>query len=314
MKQRLVLIGNGMAGVRTLEELLKLAPETYDITVFGAEPYGNYNRILLSPVLAGEKTIDEIMLNDEQWYVDNGITLHKGKQVVDIDRGRKIVRAADGTEARYDRLILATGSNPFIIPIPGKDLPGVVSFRDIYDVDRMLAAAEGKGHAVVIGGGLLGLEAANGLLRQGMHVTVVHLLDTLMERQLDKAAAGLLKRSLEERGLNFLMQAQTEAILGKDEVAGRALQGWSGDTGRSGGDGGRHPSQFRTGQEGRPALRARRGRQRQHADLRSAHLRRRRMRAASRHQPTVWSRRCSSRPRSAPIIWPNWAMRATPAR
>jgi len=220
MKQRLVLIGNGMAGVRTLEELLKLAPETYDITVFGAEPYGNYNRILLSPVLAGEKTIDEIMLNDEQWYVDNGITLHKGKQVVDIDRGRKIVRAADGTEARYDRLILATGSNPFIIPIPGKDLPGVVSFRDIYDVDRMLAAAEGKGHAVVIGGGLLGLEAANGLLRQGMHVTVVHLLDTLMERQLDKAAAGLLKRSLEERGLNFLMQAQTEAILGKDKVEG----------------------------------------------------------------------------------------------
>lgn len=220
MKQQLVLIGNGMAGVRTLEEVLKLAPETYEITVFGAEPYGNYNRILLSPVLAGEKTIDEIMLNDEQWYVDNGITLHKGKQVVDIDRGRRIVRAEDGTEARYDRLILATGSNPFIIPIPGKDLPGVVSFRDIYDVDRMLAAAEDNGHAVVIGGGLLGLEAANGLLRQGMHVTVVHLLDTLMERQLDKAAAGLLKRSLEERGLNFLMKAQTEAILGKGKVEG----------------------------------------------------------------------------------------------
>ncbi|MBI5040546.1 MAG: NAD(P)/FAD-dependent oxidoreductase [Gammaproteobacteria bacterium] len=218
MKQRLVLIGNGMAGVRTLEELLKLAPDRYDITVFGAEPYGNYNRILLSPVLAGEKTIEQIMLNDEQWYVDNGITLHEGKQVTAIDRTKRIVRAADGTEEKYDRLILATGSMPFIIPIPGKDLPGVVAFRDIQDVDRMLAAASGKGHAVVIGGGLLGLEAANGLLKQGMRVSVVHLLDTLMEKQLDKPAAGLLKRSLEERGLNFLMGAQTEAILGKDKV------------------------------------------------------------------------------------------------
>ena len=220
MKEKLVLVGNGMAGVRTLEELLKLAPDHYDITVFGAEPYGNYNRIMLSPVLAGEKTIDEIMLNDEQWYIDNGITLHKGKQVTEIDRAKRVVRAADGTEESYDRLILATGSMPFIIPIPGKDLPGVVAFRDIQDVDRMLAAAHGKGHAVVIGGGLLGLEAANGLLKQGMHVSVVHLLDTLMERQLDKPAAMLLKRSLEERGLNFLMGAQTEAILGKDKVAG----------------------------------------------------------------------------------------------
>ncbi len=220
MKEKLVLVGNGMAGVRTLEELLKLAPDHYDITVFGAEPYGNYNRIMLSPVLAGEKTINEIMLNDEQWYVDNGITLHKGKQVTEIDRAKRIVRAADGTEETYDRLILATGSRPFIIPIPGKDLPGVVAFRDIHDVDCMLAAAQGKGHAVVIGGGLLGLEAANGLLKQGMQVSVVHLLDTLMERQLDKPAAALLKRSLEERGLNFLMGAQTEAILGKDKVEG----------------------------------------------------------------------------------------------
>lgn len=221
MKEKLVLVGNGMAGVRALEELLKLAPDRYEIVVFGAEPYGNYNRIMLSPVLAGEKTIDEIMLNDEQWYIDNNITLHKGKLVTDIDRAKRVVRAADGTEEQYDRLILAAGSMPFIIPIPGKDLPGVVAFRDIYDVDRMLAASqanEGKGHAVVIGGGLLGLEAANGLLKQGMQVSVVHLLDTLMERQLDKPAAALLKRSLEERGLNFLMGAQTEAILGKDKV------------------------------------------------------------------------------------------------
>ncbi|MFN2337772.1 MAG: nitrite reductase large subunit NirB [Gammaproteobacteria bacterium] len=219
MKEKLVLIGNGMAGMRTVEELLKIAPEQYDITVFGAEPYGNYNRIMLSPVLAGEKTIGEIMLNDEQWYADNGIQLQKGKQIVDIDRARRLVIAADGAQAPYDRLILATGSTPFIIPVPGKELEGVIGFRDIQDVDRMLAAtARSDGHAVVIGGGLLGLEAANGLLKQGMRVTVVHLLDSLMERQLDKAAAKLLKRSLEQRGINFLMEAQTEAILGQERV------------------------------------------------------------------------------------------------
>ena len=218
MKEKLVLVGNGMAGVRTLEELLKLAPDLYDITVFGAEPHGNYNRILLSPVLAGEKTIDQIMLNDEQWYRDNHITLHKGKWIEDINRARRIVTATDGTQAPYDRLIIATGSNPFIIPIPGNRLAGVISFRDIADVDTMLARAAHGGSAVVIGGGLLGLEAANGLLKQGMDVTVVHLMDSLMERQLDKPAGAMLKRSLEDKGLKFLMQAQTEAILGKDRV------------------------------------------------------------------------------------------------
>ncbi len=227
MKEKLVLIGNGMAGVRTLEELLKLAPDMYDITVFGGEPFGNYNRIMLSPVLAGEKTIDEIMLNDEQWYADNGITLHKGKWVTEIDRLRRVVRAADGTEAGYDRLILATGSEPFVIPVPGTGLEGVRAFRDIADVDAMLAAARSRpgGRAVVIGGGLLGLEAANGLMKQGMDVTVVHLVDSLMERQLDKPAAALLKSSLEQRGLKFLLEAQTEAILGKERVEGVRLKG-----------------------------------------------------------------------------------------
>ncbi|HHO67524.1 MAG TPA: NAD(P)/FAD-dependent oxidoreductase, partial [Gammaproteobacteria bacterium] len=221
MKEKLVLIGNGMAGVRALEELLKLAPDQYDITVFGNEPWGNYNRILLSPVLAGEKTLDEIMLNDEQWYTDNGITLHKGKAVVDINRARRVVTADDGTEAPYDRLIIATGSRPFIIPVPGNELHGVIAFRDISDVDAMLAASKKPGgKAVVIGGGLLGLEAANGLMKQGMDVTVVHLMDTLMERQLDKPAGALLKASLEERGMKFLMEAQTEAVLGKDQVEG----------------------------------------------------------------------------------------------
>ncbi len=226
MKEKLVLIGNGMAGVRTLEELLKLAPEQYDITVFGGEPYGNYNRIMLSPVLAGEKTIDEIMLNDEQWYADNGITLLKGVWVEEIDRVKRVVRGEGGVEAPYDRLIIATGSSPFIIPVPGNDLEGVVAFRDIADVDAMLAAARAKEHgkAVVIGGGLLGLEAANGLMKQGMDVTVIHLMDRLMERQLDKPAADMLKQSLEERGMKFLMEAQTEAILGKDRVEGVRLK------------------------------------------------------------------------------------------
>lgn len=220
MKEKLILIGNGMAGVRALEELLTVAPDRYEITVFGAEPCGNYNRILLSPLLAGEKGIADIMLNDEQWYADNGIVLHKGRKVIDVQRGRRRVLAADGTEASYDRLLLATGSTPFIIPVPGHDLAGVVGFRDIRDVDTMLAACGQGGQAVVIGGGLLGLEAANGLFKQGMTVTVVHLLDRLMERQLDRPAAALLQTSLERRGLRFLMTAQTEAILGNGRVQG----------------------------------------------------------------------------------------------
>ena len=187
MKEQLVVIGNGMAGMRTVEELLQLAPDKFDITVFGAEPYGNYNRILLSPVLAGEKTINDIMLNDLQWYEDHHITLHKGVKVTGIDRKQCKVVAENGLEVPYDRLLIATGSDPFIIPVPGHDLPGVISFRDIHDVDLMLEASKSKQHAVVIGGGLLGLEAANGLMKQGMSVTVVHLMDWLMERQMDEA-------------------------------------------------------------------------------------------------------------------------------
>ncbi len=217
-KERLVLVGNGMAGVRTLEELLELAPEQYQITVFGTEPHGNYNRILLSPVLAGEKGIADIMLNDDAWYAKHGITLHKAKTVTQINRARREVVADDGTVVGYDRLNLATGSNPVVIPVPGHQLPGVLSYRDIADVDTMLAAAKTYRHAVVIGGGLLGLEAAYGLIKQGMEVTVVHLLDTLMERQLDPPAAAMLKRSLEDRGINFLLGKQTEAILGETRV------------------------------------------------------------------------------------------------
>ncbi|TAH12643.1 MAG: NAD(P)/FAD-dependent oxidoreductase [Curvibacter sp.] len=216
-KSKLVMIGNGMAGVRTLEELLKVAPDLYDITVFGAEPHPNYNRILLSPVLAGEQTLDEIVLNSFAWYAENNITLHAGKKVVEVDRVKRVVKASDGTEAEYDRLLICTGSNPFMLPIPGKDLEGVIAYRDIADTNAMIDAATKYKNAVVIGGGLLGLEAANGLMLRGMTVRVVHVMPTLMERQLDSVAGGLLRKSLEARGLQFVMGAQTQELVGGED-------------------------------------------------------------------------------------------------
>ena len=216
-KMKLVMVGNGMAGVRALEELLKLAPDLYDITVFGAEPHPNYNRILLSPVLAGEQTLDDIILNDWAWYADHGITLHAGWTVTEVDRQRRTVSASNAQgehlQVSYDRLILATGSNPFILPIPGHDLPGVLAYRDIADTQAMIEAARKYRHAVVIGGGLLGLEAANGLMTRGMEVTVVHAAPWLMERQLDEAAGRMLQAALESRGLKFRLQTQTAALL-----------------------------------------------------------------------------------------------------
>ena len=226
-KMKLVLVGNGMAGIRTVEELLKLAPDLYEITVFGAEPHPNYNRILLSPVLAGEQTVDQIILNPLEWYAEHGITLHTGTRVTEVDRSRRIVHGvrADGSavEAEYDRLLLCTGSNPFMLPVPGKDLQGVIAYRDIADTETMIETAKTHRHAVVIGGGLLGLEAANGLVLRGMSVTVVHVNAWLMERQLDEVAGGLLRQSLEARGLQFLLQAQTEALVGDTDggAAGR---------------------------------------------------------------------------------------------
>jgi nitrite reductase (NADH) large subunit len=216
-KQKLVMVGNGMAGVRTLEELLKIAPGMYDITVFGAEPHPNYNRILLSPVLAGEQTLDEIVLNSWDWYTDNHITLHAGKKVVEVDRIKRVVRAEDGTEEAYDRLLMCTGSNPFILPVPGKELQGVIAYRDIADTNAMIDASVKYKKAVVIGGGLLGLEAANGLMLRGMEVTVVHVMPWLMERQLDDVAGKLLQKSLEDRGLKFMMGAQTQELTGNEE-------------------------------------------------------------------------------------------------
>ena len=223
-KMKLVLVGNGMAGVRTLEELLKIAPDLYDITIFGAEPHPNYNRILLSPVLAGEQTLDEIILNPLTWYAEHGITLHTNKKVVDVNRQRRVVIAIDGTEAEYDRLLIATGSQPFILPVPGKELDGVIAYRDIADTNCMIETARTHKHAVVIGGGLLGLEAANGLMQRGMDVTVVHIGSWLMERQLDEVAGKLLQASLQDRGLKFRLGAQTQALLGGDDGRVQAVQ------------------------------------------------------------------------------------------
>ena len=218
-RRRLVLIGNGMAGVRALEEILSRTPHAFSMTVFGAEPHGNYDRIMLSPVLAGEKRFADIVTHDRSWYETNGIELIAGEPVVAIDRAGRMVTGAHGTMRPYDVLLIATGSNPIIIPVPGHKLPGVIGFRDIADVETMLGAArEGRSNAVVIGGGLLGLEAANGLARNAMRTTVLHLMPTLMERQLDPVSAAMLRADLESRGMTVITKANTKAIHGTDRV------------------------------------------------------------------------------------------------
>jgi nitrite reductase (NADH) large subunit len=224
MKPRLVVIGNGMAGMRAVEELLERAPGVYDITVFGAEPNVNYNRIMLSPLLAGEKTFEDIVINGRDWYADHGIVLHMGAKIEFIDREAREVLSACGIRAQYDRLLLATGSDPFMLPIPGASLPGVVTFRDVLDVEKMLAASRTHKRAIVIGGGLLGLEAANGLRANGMQVSVIHLMPTLMERQLDEAAGYLLQRELEARGIEINTKANSKEIYGTDKAEGILLE------------------------------------------------------------------------------------------
>jgi len=221
-KQRLVIIGNGMAPGRMLEHLLDLT-DAYDVTIFNAEPRVNYDRIMLSPVLSGEKSFEDIIIHGEAWYADHGITLHKGEKITKIDRDMRTVTSESGITAEYDKLVIATGSNPFIIPVPGHDLPGVLAYRDLDDVDGMMEAVDKGGRAVVIGGGLLGLEAAAGLKAQGMDVTVIHLMPSLMERQLDPAAGYLLKRELEGRGIQVLTEANTKQIMGTDQVEGVEL-------------------------------------------------------------------------------------------
>jgi nitrite reductase (NADH) large subunit len=223
-RERLVVVGNGMAGMRTVEELLARAPDRYEITVIGAEPHPNYNRIMLSSVLAGEKAVDEIVINPLAWYDEHGIRLIAGNPVAAIDRALRTVSLVEGGEQiPYDKLLLATGSKPLAPPIPGLGLPGVRAFRDIADVETMIDAARGERRAVVIGGGLLGLEAAWGLKRRGMSVAIVHLMSTLMERQLDATAGELLQRDLDGRGIAFFTNGQTEEILGTERAEGVLL-------------------------------------------------------------------------------------------
>ncbi|MCO5731677.1 nitrite reductase large subunit NirB [Rhizobium sp. SSA_523] len=222
--ERLVIIGNGMAPGRMLEHIFEQAPGRFAVTIFNAEPRVNYDRIMLSPVLAGEKTYEDIIIHGDAWYQQHGVTLHRGEKVVAIDRARQIVTSQSGRSVAYDRLVIATGSAPFIIPVPGHDLPGVVAYRDLDDVDVMLSAARKGGEAIVIGGGLLGLEAAAGLKAQGMSVTVLHVMPSLMERQLDAAAGYLLQKALEDRGITVICKANTKAILGTDQVEAVALE------------------------------------------------------------------------------------------
>ncbi len=224
IRPHLIVIGNGMAGCRAIEELLARDKAAYRITIFGAEPRVNYNRIMLSPLLAGEKSFADIVINDADWYAGNDIELIAGDAVVAIDRSAQVVTSASGRAEHYDKLILATGSDPFIIPVPGHALAGVITFRDMDDVDAMLKASEGGGNAVVIGGGLLGLEAAHGLSLRGMSVTVIHLMPVLMERQLDEAAGWLLKDALERRGQTILTGADTAEIMGDAHVTGVRLK------------------------------------------------------------------------------------------
>ncbi|WP_417700306.1 nitrite reductase large subunit NirB [Pseudophaeobacter sp.] len=222
MTQKLVVIGAGMASGRVLEHLFESNAD-FDVTLFNAEERGNYNRIMLSPVLSGEKTYEDIVTHDADWYEVNNVTCHFGTHVTAIDRQAKTVASTKGTTS-YDKLLIATGSAPFIIPVQGKDLPGVITYRDLDDTNAMIQAAETGGKAVVIGGGLLGLEAAAGLAERGMEVTVLHLMGHLMERQLDEAAGFLLRRDLEKRGITVKCRASTKAIIGEGKVEAVLLE------------------------------------------------------------------------------------------
>ncbi|WP_050180285.1 nitrite reductase large subunit NirB [Domibacillus robiginosus] len=219
-KRKLVVVGNGMAGVRAVEEILKIQPDKFEITIFGKEPHPNYNRILLSKVLQGDTTVESITLNDWSWYEANEITLYTGEPVVQINTNQKYVVTSKERLVPYDELILATGSLPFMLPLPGAKKEGVTAFRDIYDCEKMVKASQKYEKAIVIGGGLLGLEAARGLLNLGMKVDVVHIGDYIMDRQLDPVAARMLQRELEEQGMNFLLQKHSSEITGHKRVKG----------------------------------------------------------------------------------------------
>ncbi|MGR3594643.1 MAG: nitrite reductase large subunit NirB [Limimaricola soesokkakensis] len=216
MTKKLVVIGAGMASGRMLEHLFESDPSAYEVTLFNAEPRGNYNRLMLSPVLSGEKTYAEIVTHDDDWYAANGVACRFGERVVEIDRDRKVVVGEKGA-VPYDKLVVATGSDPFLIPLPGHDLEGVIPYRDLEDTERMMGlSARPDAKAVVIGGGLLGLEAAAGMAARGVDVTVVHIMGHLMERQLDEAAGYLLRRALTDKGIKVMCSANSKEILGEN--------------------------------------------------------------------------------------------------
>jgi nitrite reductase (NADH) large subunit len=220
MAERLLIVGNGMAGLRLVEELVRRAPHCYAITVVGKEPQAAYNRILLSSFLAGEVNESDVCLKDRDWYADHGITLVTGDPVEHLDAATHRARLASGREILFDRAVLATGSNPIRLPVPGADLAGVVTFRDLADAVALREITRRGGHAVVIGGGLLGIEAAYGLARAGVQVSLIHLMDRLMERQLDARAAAMLTQAIADLGIEVMLETKTTAILGSDRVAG----------------------------------------------------------------------------------------------
>jgi len=225
MRERLLIIGGGMAATRLVEELVACAPGRYAITVIGAEARLPYNRVLLSSLLAQDVAEDEIDLKPASWWRAQDVDLRFGERVVAIDAQHRNVILGDGSRLSWDKLVLATGSNAVRLPLPGADLPGVLTFRDCADVEQMRAAIKPGARAAVIGGGLLGLEAAYGLAKAGVEVTVVHVMDCLMERQLDAAGAGLLKQDLERRGIRVMLEAKSSAILGVDKVQALAFSG-----------------------------------------------------------------------------------------
>ena len=219
-RKKLVVIGNGMAGVKCVEEIVNLAPDTYEIVIYGTEPRPNYNRIMLSKVLQGEHSIQDIIINDWTWYAERNIRLCTGETVQRIDPRTKLIETESGKKETYDILILATGSSPFIPPIPGIDKERVMSFRTIDDCTRMADYSKAYRKAAVIGGGLLGLEAARGLLHLGMEAVVVHNAPYIMNRQLDYEAALMLQRELEAQGMSFLLNKNTQKITGRSQAQG----------------------------------------------------------------------------------------------
>ncbi|TDT88845.1 assimilatory nitrate reductase (NADH) beta subunit [Azorhizobium sp. AG788] len=223
MSEPLVIIGNGMAATKLCEELGACGLGRYSVAVVGAEPGLAYNRVLLSDVLAGKLPATDLEMKPASWWAKQGVTLLYGTPAASIDRESRAVVLADGRRLPFSRLVLATGSHPIRLPLPGADLPGVTTFRDLADVSALLAAAKPGVRAVVIGGGLLGLEAAIGLAGAGVATTLVHLMDRLMERQLDATAAGLLRQAVEARGVTVRLLAHSAAIEGDSRVTGLRL-------------------------------------------------------------------------------------------